>query len=117
MSEWQPVSFLGAHERSPDERSPNGGSRGREKQLDDDDPYELVGVQFVFPEGTDGDREVARCIVEEYALMGWRPERIRELFTDPRYTGAHDVVRRRGTDIVDEAITTVFGAGCEREGI
>jgi hypothetical protein len=56
-------------------------------------------------------------LVEEYALMGWRPERIRELFTDPRYTGAHDVVRRRGTEIVDEAITTVFGAGSEREEI
>ena len=112
MSEWRPVAFLGAREPPPDRLS-----HGREKELDDEDPYELVGVRFAFPEGTDGDREFTRCLVEEYALMGWRPERIRELFTDPRYTGAHDVVRRRGTEIVDEAITTVFGAGSEREEI
>lgn len=112
MSEPQPVAFLGAGNLS-DDREP----RGREKQVDDDDPYELVAAQFAFPEGTDGDREVTRCLVEEYALMGWRPERIRELFTDPRYTGAHGVVLRRGTDIVDEAIATVFGASAESETI
>lgn len=112
MSEWRPVTFLGADEQRSGSLPP-----GREKELDDDDPYELVSVQFAFPEGTDGDRELARCIVEEYALMGWRPEQVRELFAEPRYTGAHQVVRRRGMEIVDEAIAMVYGASREQEAI
>lgn len=102
MSRWEPVSF----------RRVRGGAPvlpdGRDKRVEDDDPYELVGVRFPAAEGVDGDRELARILVEEYALIGWSPARIRELFAAPVFAGAHDLVRRRGPAIVEDAIATVF---------
>ncbi len=103
----QPVEFRGR------EDARRAAAHGRDKEPEHDDPYEIVGVRFALPEGVDGDREMARCFVEEFALMGWSPDRIRSLFANPQYAGAHDLVRRRGQGIVDEAIATVFGAVSE----
>jgi len=100
--ESQPVRFLGRIERAP-----LGG--GRAKELEVEDPYALVGVRYPVPEGVDGDREVARCFVEEYALMGWRADRIRQLFTEPGYTGAYAIARRRGMDLIDDVLADAFG--------
>ncbi len=105
----QPVRFLARPDRA------GSVSHGRDKALEGDDPYELVGVHYPIPAGVDGDREVARCFVEEFALMGWTPERIRGLFTTPHYTGAREIVERRGMGLVDEVIAETFGLRHEAE--
>ncbi|HZJ07814.1 MAG TPA: hypothetical protein VFD59_20485 [Nocardioidaceae bacterium] len=104
----QPVRFLGRVERAP-------VGRGRDKELDVEDPYELVGMRYPVPEGVDGDRELARCFVEEFALMGWPAVRIRELFTEPSYTGAHEIASRRGMNLIDDVLTETFGGTPEPE--
>ena len=80
-----------------------------DKEFEDDDPYELVGVRFPVPEGVDADRELARCFVEEFALMGSSPAEVRRLFADPHYTGSYDIAQRRGLQLVEELIAEVFG--------
>lgn len=79
-----------------------------DKELEHDDPYELVGVRFPMPSGVDVDREVARCFVEDYALMGWSPEQVRRLFTDQFFRGTHAISERSGSDLVEELIAEVF---------
>lgn len=109
MSEWTPVDFRGV--RVGDR--PVG--HGRDKDTAADDPYELRGVSFPVADGEAADRELARIFVEEYALIGWSPTRIRELFSSSQFAGAHDLVRRRGSGVVEDAITTVFGSHREAE--
>jgi hypothetical protein len=84
---------------------------GAAKELEAEDPYELVGVRYPVPAGVDGDRELARCFVEEFALMGWPRDRVRALFDNPRYEGAHEVLRRRGPGLIDAVTAEVFIPG------
>ena len=79
------------------------------------DPFEAVAVRIPTPAGYDGMREMARCFVEEYALMGWPRERIMRLFEQPRYTAAHAVYEERGAAFVQELIDDVLGPGHEEE--
>ncbi len=68
---------------------------GRRKQADPDDPMELVGVEC------DGDPDfMLECIVEEYARMGWEPERILRLFASPHYPMLHNFWRARGSEAI-----------------
>lgn len=88
------------------------GGRGltaAEKHYEDDDPFELVGVRFPMPEGVDADREVVRCFVEDYALMGWSRDQVRRLFEDQHYAGTFDVASRRGMELVEEQLLATFG--------
>ncbi|MCZ7525573.1 MAG: hypothetical protein M5U14_03790 [Acidimicrobiia bacterium] len=85
------------------------------KRVEGDDPYSIVGVRFPLPGGVDGDREAARCFVEEYALMGWSRDRVRRLFTTPFYAGTYDIGRRRGPDLVEDVLAEVFGRTNEPE--
>ena len=97
-SRWDPVRLLPVR--------PTG------KELDADDPYELVGVEY--PADADADREMARCIVEEYALVGWSPDEIRWLFASPQFLGPHSIQRRNGPELVEQVIRSVFEPrGCE----
>lgn len=82
---------------------------GSAKELEDDDPYELVGVRFPAPAGVDADRDLARCFAEEYALLGWPASKVRMLFETPQFAGAHDIHRRRGPALIDEVLAEVFG--------
>lgn len=93
---WQPVEI-----------APRGPAA--DKELEQDDPFELVAVTFPVDEAA--DFEMARCIVEEYALMGWGREQVGRLFTTPLYAGPHDVYRRRGDEFVKRAVSAVFGEG------
>jgi hypothetical protein len=90
-------------------RSP--APRTFDKEFESDDPYELVGVRYPVPAGVDADRELARCFVEEFAVMGWPRHRVRALFDSPRFEGAHDVLRRRGPELIDAVTAEVFGGG------
>lgn len=98
-------------------RKPTGGSSGDPlvdnmvKALEDDDPYELMGMQFPVEDGVDPDVELARCMVEEYALMGWSADQVRGLFAEPTHGKVHEIHRLRGPDFVEQRIVEVFGHG------
>ncbi|MEE9277285.1 MAG: hypothetical protein V3V06_02640 [Dehalococcoidia bacterium] len=79
------------------------------RPLEPDDPYEFVAMQFPAEEGVDADAAMARCIVEEFALMGFPPERILRIFQIPTYTGSYDIRERRGEPFVTGIIADVFG--------
>jgi hypothetical protein len=104
MSEdWQPVTIR---------HKPRGGVvEAAAKALEDDDPFALMAVPFPVEDGVDPDLELTRCLVEEYALMGWSPERVRELFADELHGKVYDIHQRRGAAFVDEQISEVFHHG------
>lgn len=82
---------------------------GEAKPFEGDDPLALVGVRYQQAAGVDGDHELARCLVEEYALMGWTADRVRRLFATPFFAGAHALYERRGSELVEQVILEVFG--------
>jgi len=84
---------------------------GRSKAFEDDDPFEMVAAHYPVESGVDADREMARCVVEEYALLGWPARRIRRLFDTPAYPALHAILVRRGAASIDALIGAVFGAG------
>lgn len=96
---------------TPVELTTRGRAHGSRKDIEADDPYELVGVRCPVAPGVDADRELARSFVEEYALLGWTPAHVRMLFETPRFAGAHDIRRRRGEALVDQVLTEVYGPG------
>jgi len=84
------------------------------KQLESDDPFEMVRV--LVPTGPDEDAtgEMARSFAEEFALMGFTAERILRLFRNPFYAGAHIIYRQRGEEFVRQIISQVLNP--PREG-
>lgn len=86
------------------------------KGVEADDPYELVGVPIPVEPGVDGDRELARAFAEEFALAGWPPGRILELFAQPASGRAHEIWRRRGAALIEELVGDVFGPAAGPSG-
>jgi hypothetical protein len=82
---------------------------GAEKDVESDDPYEFVAVRFPLPEGQDGDESMARCFIEEYALMGMPRERIMAIFSSRFFAGTHAVLEARGAAFVQAIIDDVYG--------
>jgi hypothetical protein len=80
----------------------------RDKELEDDDPYELVAVSVTGPPGYDGPAAMARVFIEEFALMGWPPARIMRLFKSPKFAGTNSVYEERGEAYVQGLIDEVF---------
>ncbi len=68
----------------------------RDKELDPDDPMELVGIEI--PEG-DTD-QVLDDLVQEYLFLGWSPTQIMYLFRSPHYTATHHIYQQKGGDYV-----------------
>ncbi len=93
---WQPVRLL--------EVAPDPG-----KDAEADDPLEMIGVTY--PSDPETDRDTARCIVEEYALIGFGTDEIRTLFSSPNYAALYRLFRRYGPAFVEESIAAVFPAG------
>ncbi|MCW5943447.1 MAG: hypothetical protein KIS66_14540 [Fimbriimonadaceae bacterium] len=79
------------------------------KEFEEDDPYALVGQGFPCPDGYDSVGEMARCFVEEYALLGFDPERVLRLFRNPWFRGPNGVYRARGEAFVADLVNEVFG--------
>ncbi len=77
-----------------------------DKAFEPEDPFELVGVPY--PSHPEADHTIARCIVEEYALVGWGPADIRRLFTSPNYAALYAMFCRHGSEFVEQAIAAVF---------
>ena len=68
----------------------------RDKELDPDDPMELVGIEI--PEG-DMD-QVLDDLVQEYLFLGWSPAQIMYLFRSPHYSATHHIYQQMGADYV-----------------
>ena len=79
-----------------------------DKEFELEDPFQPVAVSLPTP-GYDGLEAMARCFVEEYALMGWPPERIFTLFTVPEFAASYAVYEDRGPDYVRRLIAAVVG--------
>ena len=78
------------------------------KETESDDPYALVGQRYQSEPGVDPDAAMARCFVEEFALIGFRPERILRLFQLATYAGVYEIYTRKGDAFVREIIEDVF---------
>ncbi|MDP2675994.1 MAG: hypothetical protein Q8Q00_14015 [Dehalococcoidia bacterium] len=78
-----------------------------DKKLEQDDPFEMVGV--VLPEVMDDAAltEMACCFVEELARMGYGREKLMRVFRDPFYKGPHDVYRSKGEEFVRALVDQV----------
>lgn len=79
------------------------------KAFADEDPFEMVVARYPVESGVDADRELVRCIVEEYALIGWPARRIRRLFDSPAYPALRAIRDRREAAFIDEIVGIVFG--------
>ena len=88
---------------------PKPMARELDKGLEADDPFALVGVPIPVEPGVDPDQVLVLAFVEEFALAGWRPARILDLFADPNAGKAHEIWRRRGAGLVEGAVAEVFG--------
>lgn len=78
------------------------------KEFESDDPYSLVGQGFPCPPGYDSTGEMARCFIEEFALLGYSGPLILQLFKSPRYQGPHGVYTARGEAYVRGMMAEVF---------
>jgi hypothetical protein len=85
-----------------------------DKEYEPEDPLEPVAVALDTP-GHDGMESMARCLAEEYALMGWPPGRIFRLFTIPEYVASYSVYQERGAAFVRSIIRSVFGEEFEAD--
>jgi len=87
---------------------------GRAKQVEATDPFVATAVSLVTP-GHDGIRAMGRTFVEEFAMLGWRRERVARMFMMPQYAGAAAVMQVLGEDGVARLIDEVFGPSQDRE--
>lgn len=85
-----------------------------EKHLEEDDPYEFVAARFPMEEGVDPDAVIARCFIEEYALMGMGRVRVQRLFRSQFFAGAHVILERRGERFIEALIDDVYGGSPDR---
>ena len=79
-----------------------------DKEFEIEDPFEPVAVALSTP-GFDGVEAMARCFVEEFAMMGWPPERIYRLFTVPDFAASYAFYADRGSAAVRHIIASVLG--------
>jgi hypothetical protein len=86
-----------------------------DKELESDDPMEFVAMRFPAEPGVDPDERMARCFVEEYALLGFPPDKVFRLFESQLFTGTHAVLERRGPGFVTAIIDNVYGATAGEE--
>jgi hypothetical protein len=79
------------------------------KEFEFDDPMEIVGVAGLPPMTESDEREMHRCLVDEYVRMGFGDGAILDLFRNPFYRATHSVWRVRGEAYVIELIAEVRG--------
>ena len=80
-----------------------------EKEFEADDPYEFVAMRYPVEPGTDPDEAMARCFIEEYALMGMPRDRIMRMFRSAAFRGTNAILERRGEAFVVAIADEVFG--------
>lgn len=85
------------------------------KEFEADDPYEFVAMRYMADPGTDPDEVMARCFIEEYALMGMPRDRIMRMFESAHFSGTHSILERRGVDFVRAISDEVYGQPAAEE--
>lgn len=86
-----------------------------DKEFEADDPYEFVGVRYAAEPGTDPDEIMARCFIEEYALMGMPRDRIMRMFHSAHFKGTNAILERRGEEFIRTIAASVYGAPAREE--
>ena len=76
------------------------------KDFEHDDPFELTGV--VFPADEQTSRSMARCFVEEFALMGFGRKEVARLFESPAFYGTTALAKRHGAAFIRQLLDEVF---------
>ena len=86
-----------------------------DKDYEADDLYEFVGVRYEAEPGTDPDEIMARCFIEEYALMGMPRDRIMRMFRSTHFKGTNAILERRGEQFIRGIAESVFGTPATEE--
>ena len=86
------------------------------KRFASDDPFHMIGVIVPTEPDYDATAEMARALVEEFALLGFTPQRLLRLFQNPYYVGAHLIYRQRGEEFVRQIIGQVLNPAREGRG-
>jgi hypothetical protein len=79
------------------------------KDFEEDDPFALIGQGFPCPQGYDAMGEMARCFIEELAMMGYPARFVLSIFRRPFYQGPHGVYRAKGEKYILDLIHRVYG--------
>lgn len=82
-----------------------------DKSLEPDDPFAFTAIAYPVEDQEEADRAMARCFIEEFALMGWSADRVRRLFRSGFFAGTHGILERRGEAFVDALVAETFGEG------
>ena len=88
-----------------------------EKEFEADDPYEFVAVRVPMAPGVDPDEVMARCFIEEYALMGMPRNKMMHIFQSQFFAGTHAILSARGEAFVERIIDEVYGPAPAQEVI
>ena len=80
-----------------------------EKEIESDDPYEFVAMRYTAEPGTDPDAVMARCFIEEYALMGMPRKHIMRMFESAKFTGTNSILERRGAAFIGAISDDIYG--------
>ena len=86
-----------------------------EKEFEADDPYEFVAMQFPVEPGVDPDEAMARCFIEEYALLGMPRPLIMRMFDSPQFAGTFAIRVRRGKAFVAAIADSIYGRPAAEE--
>jgi hypothetical protein len=74
------------------------------REVGPEDPFELYATP------APGEPEVLlRCLVQEYAWMGWDAEKILALFGDPFYPALHGLLELYGAEGVRRRVEALLG--------
>ena len=79
------------------------------KPVEPEDPMALVGVALERGPDEKALADMASCLVDEYARIGWSPDRILRLFRSPFYRAPHRILCVKGEEYVCGLIETVTG--------
>lgn len=80
----------------------------KDKSYEPEDPFTFTAMGYPVEDQEEADRAMARCFIEEFALMGWPAERVRRLFRSGFFAGTHGIFERRGEAFVDALVAETF---------
>ena len=79
------------------------------KEAEVNDPMELVCETIPGDAGPGDAAFLARCVIEEFALIGYGAEDLFTLFRDPVYPMLNNILRKEGEAFVRNLIGQVLG--------
>ncbi len=85
------------------------------KHTEPEVPMELVGMRL--PQGN--IEHMARCLIEEYMLLGWNEQQLLKLFTQPKFQATYRICQDKGEDYLRTLIHRVrdeWRQACVRGG-